>query len=376
MRLILSVLVWVIALGMAPAPARDTPRDPEVVRERLEELRDRMARVQAELAGEARRRDELVGELADAERRLDRIAANLRQVESRLTAVRERLDGLNAEKRALNENLARQREHLAASVRSAYAMGRQERLKLLLNQEDVAAAGRVMAYYQYFNRDRIRRIESVTRELRRLGEVEAAIEQRESELAGLRERRASELAEEQSAMEERQRVLVRIRARMEEQGETLAALKRDEQTLESVLREIEQALADIPQELSRPFAGLKGRLAWPLGDSRGASADEAGLLIPAQPGSRVMAVAPGRVAYADWLRGYGLLVILDHGDGFMSLYAHNQTLYKEVGDWVSDGEPLGEVGASGGRSEPALYFELRRNGEPIPALAWLGPARG
>ena len=122
--------------------------------------------------------------------------------------------------------------------------------------------------------------------------------------------------------------------------------------------------------------GVKGRLAWPLEASRQARVDQSGLLIPAEPGSSVTAVAPGRVAYADWLRGYGLLVILDHGDGYMSLYAHNHTLYKEVGDWVAGGEALGEVGTSGGRADPALYFELRHDGEPISALAWLRPARG
>ena len=204
----------------------------------------------------------------------------------------------------------------------------------------------------------------------------SAIEARESELASLRERRAEELAGEKAALAERRQVLARIRERVEDRGETLAALKRDEQALQSLLKEIERALSDIPQQLDRPFPSLKGQLAWPLAAARRARADQSGLLIPAEPGSRVSAVAPGRVAYADWLRGYGLLLILDHGDGYMSLYAHNHTLYKDVGDWVAGGEALGEVGSSGGRAEPALYFELRRDGEPISALAWLRPARG
>lgn len=376
-RLMSAVTLATITLWSTVLPAQDTPpRDPEVLRERLEALRDRMDEVQGKLAEDTRRRDAMTGELADAEKRMDRIAGALRDTEQQLSATRARLAELETERQALQERLAAQRSSLAASVRSAYAMGRQERLKLLLNQEDVAGAGRIMAYYRYLHRARVANIREVSAELENLARVEAAIGEREAELAGLRERRAGELEEERAAVSERQQVLAGIKARVAERGETLAALRRDEEALESLLKEIEEALADIPGELSEPFGGLKGRLAWPLEGRRSASADGAGLLIRAEPGSRVRAVAPGRVAYADWLRGYGLLVILDHGDGYMTLYAHNHTLYKDVGDWVVGGEPLGEVGASGGRDEPALYFELRQDGEPVKAISWLRPAAG
>lgn len=376
-RLMLAVMLSTLALWSQALPAQDAPpRDPEVLRERLETLRERMDEVQARLAEDTRRRDALAGELADAEKRLGRIAGALRDIEQQLAAVRSRLADLESERASLRASLDEQRSKLAASVRSAYAMGHQQRLKLLLNQEDVAAAGRVMAYYHYLHRARVAHIESVSAELESLARVEAAIVERETELAALRERRALELEAEQAAVAERQRVLSGIRERVAERGETLAALRRDEAALESLLADIEEALADVPQELSEPFGGLKGRLAWPLEGERAARADGSGLLIPAESGSRVRAVAPGRVAYADWLRGYGLLVILDHGDGYMTLYAHQHTLYKDVGDWVSGGEPLGEVGASGGRADPALYFELRSNGEPVRARAWLRPAAG
>ncbi len=376
-RLILIVTAALMAPWSTTLPAQDAPpRDPEVVREQLETLRERMDEVQAALAEDTRRRDTLAGELADAETRLDRIAGALRDIEQKLSATRQQLADLEAERLTLNERLAGQRASLAASVRSAYAAGRQERLKLLLNQDDLAGAGRVMAYYRYLHRARVANIETVSAELERLARVEAGIAEREAELADLRERRSRELESERSAVAERQQVLASIRERMAQRGEALAALKRDEQALESLLADIEEALADIPGEASEPFGGLKGRLAWPLEGRRTAQADGAGLLIPAESGSRVRAVAAGRVAYADWLRGYGLLVILDHGDGYMTLYAHNHTLYKDVGDWVAVGEPLGEVGASGGRAEPALYFELRQDGQPVKARAWLGPGAG
>lgn len=376
-RLALIIVLAMAALWATALSAQDAPpQDPEVVRERLEQLRGRMEEVQARLARDTRRRDELAGELADADKRLGRIAGALRDIEQRLSAARERLADLESERRELRASLAGQRSSLADSVRSAYAMGRQERLKMLLNQESVAEAGRVMAYYRYLHRARVSKIESVSDELEQLARVEADIVEREAELADLRERRALELEAEQAAVAERRRVLASIRERVAERDQTLAALKRDEQALESLLEEIEDALADVPREIDEPFGGLRGELGWPLEGSREVEADGRGLLIPAESGARVRAVAPGRVAYAEWLRGYGLLIILDHGDGYMTLYAHQHTLYRNVGDWVSAGEPLGEVGASGGREEPALYFELRQDGEPVQARAWLKPASG
>jgi septal ring factor EnvC (AmiA/AmiB activator) len=376
-RLILIATVALITLLGTALGAQDTPpRDPEVVRERLEELRGRMEEVQARLARDTRRRDELAGELADAEKRLGRIAGSLRDIEQQLSATRERLTDLESRRQALRASLGKQRSSLADSVRSAYAMGRQERLKMLLNQESVAEAGRVMAYYRYLHQARVSKIEAVTDQLEQLARVESDIVKRETELADLRERRALELEAEQAAVAQRQQVLASIRERVAERGQTLAALKRDEESLESLLEEIESALADVPQEIDKPFGGLRGELGWPLEGERKARADGRGLLIPAESGARVRAVAPGRVAYADWLRGYGLLIILDHGDGYMTLYAHHHTLYRNVGDWVSAGESLGEVGASGGREEPALYFELRQDGEPIQARAWLKPTSG
>lgn len=368
---VLIGLAALVLLAAAVRGAEQAPRDPEVVRERLEELRERMEQVRAELAAETRRRDALVGELSDAERRLDRIGSELRDIDRSLKSLRSRLTGLESERDTLLDELASQRDALAASVRSAFLMGREQRLKLLLNQEDVAAAGRAMAYYDYLHRARVARIESVRENLGKLRAVEADIAARREELQSLRDRQAAELAREEQAQDQRHEVLAAIRSRIEDKGETLSVLRRDEQALESLLRSIEEALADIPSRLEIPFAELQGRLSWPVSRAGAVRPEGNGVLIRADAGTAVRAVAPGRVAYSDWLRGYGLLVIVDHGDGYMSLYAYNHSLYRGVGDWVTTGETLGEVGASGGREQAGLYFELRRGGEPIRATAWL-----
>ena len=162
-----------------------------------------------------------------------------------------------------------------------------------------------------------------------------------------------------------------------------SALGRDEKTVLKLLEQLRDAVADIPRQVddTRPFAGRRGQLGRPLAgsvlaafggklpDGRGSD----GWLVAGTAGAEVRAVAPGRVAFSDWLKGYGLLVIVDHGDGWMSLYAFNDALLKDVGDWVRAGDPLATVGSSGGQGRPALYFELRRNGQPQDPKPWLRP---
>lgn len=373
---LLAMLIILAVPGMEAGAADEPPRDPQVVRQKLADLRSRMSELQKNLAAETRQRDALAGELAESEEHLAQIARDVHDLDAKLDQVGARLDQLEKERTEHTKELDTQRARLAESVRSAFLMGREQRLKLLLNQEDVAAAGRVMAYYRYLHQARVARINDVVQTLETLNRVESDIADRRRELTTLRGQRASELERERAALADRHRVLASIRERIKSGGEQMAALKRDEAALQRVLSEIQQALADIPSQLSEPFAKLKGRLDWPLARVGKARAEGGGVLMQAKPGTEVRAVAPGRVAYADWLRGYGLLVILDHGDGFMSLYAHNHTIYKSVGDWVSAGEALGQVGASGGRAEPALYFEIRHDGKPVPALSWLSGKRG
>ena len=166
-----------------------------------------------------------------------------------------------------------------------------------------------------------------------------------------------------------------------DQGARLAALGKDEKDLVALLERLRDAIADIPKVLAgaEPLSTRRGRVPWPV-EGRvlqgfGTTAPDGraveGLLIGARAGADVQAIAHGRIAYADWLKGYGLLAIVDHGDGFMSLYAHNEALLKDVGDWVDAGDALATVGASGGRSEPGVYFELRRDGQPVDPAAWL-----
>ena len=265
-------------------------------------------------------------------------------------------------------------------MRAAFVIGRQGFLKLLLDQRDPGAVSRNLRYYDYFNRARARRIHAVTKELDRIDTLRASIAHQMDALHRLQARQRQEKGSLQDQQRARGEVLAKVNARIKTRSQRLARMVDNEHRLETLLQRLRQALSDIPDTAGNlPFRRLKGRLQWPskgtienrFGDSRRlGNLKWHGVLIDAGMGADVHAVYHGRVAFADWLRGFGLLIIIDHGDGYMSLYGHNQSLYKEVGDWVETGEVIASVGNSGGRNHPGLYFEIRHNGVPTNPVLW------
>jgi septal ring factor EnvC (AmiA/AmiB activator) len=211
--------------------------------------------------------------------------------------------------------------------------------------------------------------------------VQDSIRAKTAELASTRDARAAESAKLETERGEREKLVGELDAKLKEQGARAAALGKDEKALTALIEKLRDVFADIPKQLSgaEPFASQRGRLAWPVQGKivRGfGAADESGrkssgLLIASKSGTAVHAVSHGRVVFADWLRGYGLMIIVDHGDGYLSLYGCNETLLKDVGDWVNAGETLATSGASGGQKTPGLYFEVRAKGQPVDPKAWL-----
>ncbi|MCH8476991.1 MAG: peptidoglycan DD-metalloendopeptidase family protein, partial [Wenzhouxiangella sp.] len=203
----------------------------------------------------------------------------------------------------------------------------------------------------------------------------------QEELEALAERQQQDIDRLESARAERQTALALVEQRIQSRQEELSALENDAAELARLIDELAQALADIPPEIEVPaFSELRGQLDQPVaggtsqrrfGEPRAGELVWSGWLYAAPGGTEVRAVAYGRVAYADWLRGYGLILILEHGDGFMSLYAHNEALLRDVGDWVRPGEVIATVGDTGGAGQTGLYFELRRDGQPINPAGWI-----
>lgn len=374
-----AVLAATPSLAQAPDPQR-AAREAEA-QAQLEALKRRVVALAAEQKRAEAEKSETLTALREADARVAEAQQAVEAAEAEQARLAESLAEKDAERAALAETLKAQREVLARLVRAAYAAGRHEQLKLLLAQDQVGAMGRALAYHRHVQADRARRVQGVLGELDALAALTADVQRQQAEVATAAAAATAALAALEQERKARRQALSTLEAAFKDREARLAALGRDQRTVEALLAELRDAIADIPKQLEddRPFPSRRGQLPLPVQGGRvlerfgsalpgGLQSD--GVRFAVARGTPVRAVAPGRVAYADWLRGYGLLLILDHGDGWMSLYAHNDTLRRGVGDWVGQGEILARAGDSGGASQPALYFELRRNGQPVDPRGW------
>lgn len=367
------------AAGAAEGPSTDAAREAEA-KQRLDALRDQIRQISDAQRATDVKKSTAATALREQELKVASAVKALRATDQELEKQQRRFGDLTAQRDALDAKLHDQRAALAALLRSAYAMGNAEELKLLLAQERIDEIGRMLAYYRYFERARVGQIESLLRDLAALARVQKALDDATAELRQTRATQADESARLESDRAEHARILSELDATLKDQQQRLAALGKDEKALVDLLARLRDVFADIPKQIAgeEPFGQLRGRLQWPV---RGktvalATADEGehenrGLLIATPNGSEVRAVSHGRVVFADWLRGFGLLLILDHGDGYLSLYGYNEALLKEVGDWVDANDVIATSGASGGRKTPGVYFELRYQGKALDPKGWL-----
>jgi septal ring factor EnvC (AmiA/AmiB activator) len=372
---------WLLGLVVAlSAAVRAQDRDPSEIEAELSELRERIQLIQRDIEQRREAAQSEQAALADVERELATLARTLRETDASLEQVAADVEALQRQAESLREQIDTQRSRLADQLRAAYRLGSQSRLRTLLNAEDPNRISRQLAMHGYLGRARAELVDELTANQRQLDQVLGRTRERELELQTLSDRQRDAVAAQRDARDLRERALAdlaeRIRsdqARLEEQQAAAAELQ-------ALLEELSSVLADIPPEsATRPFADLRGALPMPLAgrvraafaDRRNADSAWLGWLIDADTGDEVRAVAYGRVAYADWLRGYGMMLIIDHGDGWMSLYGHNQALLADVGDWVEPGEAVALAGASGGETATGLYFQLRHQGEPVDPAPWV-----
>lgn len=348
--------------------------DPE---RELREVREKIAELQRNVRRDTDRRDALSGQLRDAEENVRDARGRLGDVQKRLAESDAKLKSLAADRAKNEAALAKQREVLAAELRSAYVGGRQEQFKMLLSQEDPATMGRMLTYYAYFGRARSAKIAEIQGIVARIEEDAKAEAAERERLAALEAESRQELASVDAARNQRSRALKSMNAQIKSRNDSIAKLKREAASLEKLVADLRRAMSDLPPTGGQAFEKVRGRLAWPVtgkitarfGQSRGGGLKWNGVMIESPRGTAVKALYDGRVAYADWLPGMGLLLIVDHG-GYMSLYAHTEQLYKAVGDRVKAGEAVGTVGDSGGRSQPGLYLEIRRGAKPVDPVPW------
>lgn len=395
-----------------------TQQQIEATRQDINELKKVLGQLQQERA-------DVQKDLRGTETQMGTLQKQVDALQEQLKKTETELQRLETEKKKLQSSRIEQQKLIGIQARAAYQSGRQEYLKLLLNQQNPEQFARTLTYYDYLSKARLDQLKAFNETLRQLADVERNIQMQQAQLLV----QQGTLDEQRTALEqvrkERQVALAKLNDDYQARDQKLQRRQQDQADLQKVLATIEETLARQAREAEEArrkallaqqeeerrqreaaaasntpppprkaapevrvstgetfggaFSAARGKLPWPVdgrllarfGDTRG---DERtrwdGVMIGAAAGTAVHAVHGGRVVFADWLRGAGLLVILDHGDGYLSLYGHNQTLLKSAGDVVKAGEAISTVGTSGGQDTPALYFAIRQQGRATDPAQW------
>jgi len=356
---------------------------------------DDSAQAKAKLAAVRARIADLTSRLGDELKKRDALSARLREAELVITAKRGRLDALRASEAAAERRrselrveqgrdqnaLQAERAALGRQVRAAYMIGRQEQLKLLLNQSNPASLGRTLAYYGYFAQERSGRIDVIQSQMMRLQQLVAEIDQQSAQLKTLENDASREMAGLQRARADRAAALAALTQEVASGNQELANLKREEQAVESLVADLARVMQDFPVDSTQSFDRMRGKLPWPVQGRVTAHYQEQhansapgmrwnGEMIESVRGAKVRAPYFGRVVYADWLQGLGLLLIIGHSGGYMTLYGHAEVLYKSVGDWVAPGDVIAAL-SDGAGAAPQLYFEIREGRKTVNPRVWL-----
>ena len=377
----LYILIPFILASPAAAVAQDDGAGLAKIKEHeLEEVRDKISDLKKSMDRSARDRDRLTDDLQSAEVGITEKRLRLQDLERERAYSAKRLAELDAAIAEREAELARESGHLSAQIRAAYMSGNQEKIKLLLNQRDPAILGRMMTYYRYFNDYRADNIGAVSSKIRELAGMHSEVAAEEARLADLARTRSAELEKLAAAQQERQALLAALKDRMAAEGREIERLAAQEKDLARLIAELTSILSDYPITSEEPFSEHRGRLTWPVagtllrdfGQPRvGGELKWNGVVLAAPRGREVRSVYHGRVAFSDWLAGMGLLVIVDHGEGYMTLYGYNETILKNAGDWVAPGDVIATVGDSGGQADAGLYFEIRRGTRPLNPRRWV-----
>jgi len=382
-------IVTCIVLGVL---AKECAAEEVTLKGDLGVVRSGIAVVKKKIQAMLLQKEAVADQLADIENRYGESAATLKRLQDDIVQNRRQMKLIHQDIVLQKDEIALHHKALAAQLRADFVMSRTGKLKLILNHQDLAKASRMVVYHDYLRRQRLKKLAVMQKSVAGLAELES----RQREEAMLMQRDVEKNRLEQSSLEllrnERNKLLAEIEQDYSSGEQQLNRLKESENELKELidtqakwenqpaddqgaetLATNEQSQSEKQDAAKVDFERLKGQLPWPVSEkaaSKGMQSLWDGILIEAPEGAEVRAVTRGKVVYSQWLSGYGLLMILDHGNGFMTLYGFNQSLYKKVDDWVEAGEVIAGAGQSGGRSQSGLYFGIRRNGKPVDPLAW------
>ena len=376
-RALTAVLLGLLLIAPGPTLAQS---DEEKARRQLEQLQADIKRINREISSARSRRNTLEEQLRKAETELGALNRQLNEKRSAMAEGKSRLAELQGQRDELLAARDTQQARVATELRTAWQLGNQGQLKVLLNQESPHTVARAMAYYRYFFDARNQLINEYRSTLDELEVVKADIgstlEQLEQDAAAIGEKQT----QIQRSQATRAEAVAKLNDSIADKDSKLKALEADRKELEELLEAIEEAVVNLQvPENYQAFKDARGKMPWPVkgkhSNRYGKPRNEGsmrwqGINIQAAEGTTVKAIHHGRVVYADWFRGLGLLLIVDHGTGYMSLYAHNQSLLREVGEWVTAGTAISTVGNSGGITRPTLYFEIRHQGKPTNPANW------
>ena len=380
-----GIILWlVLALAQSILIAQDSSdREQQRVetKQALDKLRNDIKTLQND---QSRNRSKLSIQqtaLKEADIAINQSNQRLRTTRRSLSETRQSIKQLNRRESLLSADKTSQQKALAQQIRAAYINGNQEYLKILLNQEDPAKVARSITYYEYLNKaraDKIAKLKSTITELEQVITNKAQEQQKQEQLLSQQQAENKNLT---SLKNRRQQVVAQLRQQVISGDKKLQEWQANELDLVSILDALKNQVAKIiPQQALSGLSKLRGKLNWPVSGSiierfgvrrEGSSARWSGILIGSKSGQEIQSIHHGRVVYSDYLRGFGLMTIIDHGDGYMSLYGHNEALFKSAGDWVEAGERIAMVGQTGGYPSPGLYFEIRHKSKAINPLRFI-----
>ncbi|MFZ0107232.1 MAG: peptidoglycan DD-metalloendopeptidase family protein [Thiobacillus sp.] len=404
--LILLALLWPQVAGA---------NEVESKKSELDALKQRLQSLQREFRAAEEHRTEAADELRQSERSISEAMRQLRELEQEQRRANAELTALQEASAATEKRIEQQQASLSEAIRASHQRGQSDALKLMLSGRDPNQTARDLRYLASLSRAQLELIESLKTDLAKLEQLKTEASNKSAVLAELREARLKEQKKLQSERTEREKLLTKLSAQIKKQRSEIATLKRDEQRMTQLVERLSRLVAEKaarekaarekaaksakapaksatrsplgvntrtpePFQTDKPFSRLKGSLSLPvkgeLMNRYGAPREEGGvswkgLFIRAAEGSVVKAIAAGQVVFSEWLRGFGNLIIVDHGEGYMSLYSNNESLYKQVGDPVQPGDAIASVGNSGGQSDSGLYFEMRHQSRPINPMHWV-----
>jgi septal ring factor EnvC (AmiA/AmiB activator) len=371
-----QIILIFLLISVANAEEIAPPSALEKVQATINELQQQMQDNRSQVG-------KLQIELETAEKNIGQIAKTLNKLNQQVKEKSLNLQQLFDYREDAKKQLKLQREQLAKQIRTTYAIGRQDYLKLLLNQENTESVGRIIAYYELFNRARADKIKDIHELLNRLDIIETDIQQNNVQMEQLISEQNTQKTTLQTKNEERKKLLKNLNDAYKTQAQKLQALKDDKFRLEKLVGKVQKVLVEntpkLPEntppdkikKLQTPLLiPVKGKTVRKFGETKESGIKSQGILISATAGEKVQAVAAGRVVFADWFRHLGQLIIIEHSEGYMSLYGHNQTLLTHIGAQVESGETIATVGDSGGQENSGLYFEWRRQGAAIDPSEW------